>query len=55
MTCTAQNDIAKRICKDCGTYFPSHAAIKQHRKGNGCPSLDDVGNGNASENKKTKI
>ena len=25
---TVQKDIAKRVCKDCGTYFPSHAAVK---------------------------
>ena len=55
MTCTAQKDIAKQICKDCGTYFPSDAAVEQRRKGNGCPSLVDVVDGNASENKKTKM
>ena len=55
MTCTAQKDIAKQIFKDCGTYFPSDAAVEQRRKGNGCPSLVDVVDGNASENKKTKM
>ena len=40
---------------ECVKIVGHKTAIKQHRKGNGCPSLDDVGNGNASENKKTKI
>ena len=48
---TIQKDLAKRICKDCGTYFPSHAAVKRHRKGNGCSSLVVV-DGNMSENKE---
>ena len=39
---SVQKDIAKRICKDCGTYFLSHAAVKRHRKTNGCSSLVDV-------------
>ena len=49
---TIQKDLAKRICKDCGTYFPSHAAVKRNRKGNGCSSLVDVVDGNMSENKE---
>lgn len=49
---TIQKDIAKRICKDCETYLPSHAAVKRHRKGNGCPSLVDGVDGNISENEE---
>ena len=49
---TIQKDIAKRISKDYGTYFPSHAAVKRHRKGNGCRSLVDVVDGNVSENEE---
>ena len=49
---TIQKYIAKRICKDYETYFPSHATVKRHRRGNGCPSLVDVVDSNVSENEK---
>ena len=39
---TIQKNIDKRICKDCETYFPSAAAVKRHRRGDGCPGLVDV-------------
>ena len=32
----------------------SRAAVKLHRKGNGCPGVIDVVDGNVSENKKEK-
>ena len=46
-----QKNIAKTIYKDYGTHFP---AVKLHRKGNGCPGVIDVVDGNVSENKKEK-
>ena len=49
---TIQKYIAKRISKYRGTYFPSHAAVKRHKKGNGYPSLVDVVDGNVSENEE---
>ena len=49
---TVQKDIAKRIFKDYGTYFPSHAAVKRHRKGNGYPILVGVVDVNVSENEE---
>ena len=49
---TIQKDIAKWIRKDCGTYYPSPAAVKRHRKGNGCPRSIDVVDGNVSENEE---
>ena len=45
MTCIAQQfkkNIDKRIFKDCETYFPSTAAARRHRRGDGCPGLVDV-------------
>ena len=45
MTCIAQKfkkNVGKWICKDCETYFPSAAAAKRHRRGDGCPGLVDV-------------
>ena len=44
MTCIAQQfkKTEKRICKACETYFPSAAAVKRHRRGDGCPGLVDV-------------
>ena len=49
---TIQKDIAKWIRKDCGTYYPSPAAVKRHRKGNGWPRSIDVVDGNVSENEE---
>ena len=39
---TIQKNIDKRTCKDCETYFPSAAAVKRHRRGDGCSGLVDV-------------
>lgn len=49
---TLQEDIPKRIYKDCETYFPSGAAVKRHTKGNGCSGFVEVVDGNVSENEE---
>ena len=37
-----QKDVKKGICKDFQAYFPSLAAIKRHRKGNGLRTFFEV-------------
>ena len=44
--------VCKRIFKNCETYFPSAAAAKQHRKGDGYTGFVDFVDGNVSENKE---
>ena len=36
-----KSKVKERVCKDCGIYYPSVAAVKRHRAGNGCENHSD--------------
>ena len=38
--CPSVNKIDARICKGCGIYYPSAAAVNRHRRGKGCGIVD---------------
>ena len=38
---SVKSKVKDRVCKDCGIYYPSVAAVKRHRAGNGCENHSD--------------
>ena len=38
---SVKSKMKDRVCKDCGIYYPSVAAVKRHRVGNGCENHSD--------------
>lgn len=39
-----QKNLDRRVCPECGIYYPSMAALKRHQKGAGCAGHVDADN-----------